>query len=104
MAKDDARLEQTRVRPSPVLIASSLRRSSKSFMRAFPKFVFKYTEEIELEIDILPPHVLTKLYNFVLWPLQHTNTGIGKGTGTGGLKQKGMGETAEAEKIHKLGE
>ncbi|KAG2032951.1 Bromodomain-containing protein [Suillus americanus] len=50
------------------------------------------TEEIELEIDILPPHVLTKLNR------------TGKGTGTGGLKWKSMDETAEAEKICKLEE
>lgn len=65
------------------------------------------TEEIELEIDILPPHVLTKLYNFVLRPLRQPTqkrNRTGKGTGTGGLKRKSMDETAEAEKIRKLEE
>ncbi|KAG0697173.1 Bromodomain-containing protein [Suillus ampliporus] len=65
------------------------------------------TEEIELEIDTLPPHVLTKLYNFVLRPLRQPTqkrNRTGKGTGTGGLKRKSMDETAEAEKIRKLEE
>ncbi|KAL4069375.1 Bromodomain-containing protein [Scleroderma citrinum] len=66
------------------------------------------TEEIELEIDLLPPHVLTKLYNFVLRPLrqptQKRNRGAGKGTGTGGLKRKSMDENVEAEKIRQLEE
>ncbi|OAX38990.1 Bromodomain-containing protein [Rhizopogon vinicolor AM-OR11-026] len=65
------------------------------------------TEEIELEIDVLPPHVLTKLYNFVLRPLRQPTqkrNRTAKGTGTGGLKRKSMDETAEAEKIRKLEE
>lgn len=65
------------------------------------------TEEIELEIDVLPPHVLTKLYNYVLRPLRQPTqkrNRTGKGTGTGGLKRKSMDETAEAEKIRKLEE
>lgn len=66
------------------------------------------TEEIELEIDLLPPHVLTKLYNFVLRPLrqpaQKRSRGTGKGTGTGGLKRKSMDEDVEAEKIRQLEE
>ncbi|KAG6334920.1 hypothetical protein ID866_4162 [Astraeus odoratus] len=66
------------------------------------------TEEIELEIDLLPAHVLTKLYNFVLRPLrqptQKRNRGVGKGTGTGGLKRKSMDENVEAEKIRQLEE
>ncbi|KAL0950883.1 hypothetical protein HGRIS_007642 [Hohenbuehelia grisea] len=65
------------------------------------------TEEIELEIDLLPSHVLTKLYNFVLRPLR-TNapkrSKPGKGTGTGGLKRKSMDEDVEAEKIRQLEE
>ncbi|KAH7883907.1 hypothetical protein F5I97DRAFT_1930123 [Phlebopus sp. FC_14] len=66
------------------------------------------TEEIELEIDLLPAHVLTKLYNFVLRPLrqptQKRTRGTGKGTGTGGLKRKSMDENVEAEKIRQLEE
>lgn len=66
------------------------------------------TEEIELEIDLLPPHVLTKLYNFVLRPLrqpvQKRSRASGKGTGTGGLKRKSMDENVEAEKIRQLEE
>lgn len=65
------------------------------------------TEEIELEIDLLPAMVLTKLYNFVLRPLRTTTTKRnrpGKGTGTGGLKRKSMDEDVEAEKIRQLEE
>jgi hypothetical protein len=70
-------------------------------------------EEIELEIDLLPASVLTKLYNFVVRPnkvsaASHT-TGTkrartGKGTGTGGLKRKSMDEDVEAAKIRQLEE
>jgi len=64
------------------------------------------TEEIELEIDLLPAHVLTKLYNFVIRPSLRTTapkrTRTGKGTGTGGLKRKSMDEDVEAEKIRQL--
>lgn len=63
------------------------------------------TEEIELEIDLLPAAVLTKLYNFVLRPLRAPATKRsrpGKGTGTGGLKRKSMDEDVEAEKIRQL--
>jgi len=66
------------------------------------------TEEIELEIDLLPSHVLTKLYNFVLRPLRNNSqpkrSKPGKGTGTGGLKRKSMDEDVEAEKIRQLEE
>jgi bromodomain-containing factor 1 len=65
------------------------------------------TEEIELEIDLLPAMVLTKLYNFVLRPLRAPATKrnrTGKGTGTGGLKRKSMDEDVEAEKIRQLEE
>ncbi|KAG6837117.1 hypothetical protein H0H93_014423 [Arthromyces matolae] len=65
------------------------------------------TEEIELEIDTLPPAVLTKLYNFVIRPLRAPPTKrnrTGKGTGTGGLKRKSMDEDVEAEKIRLLEE
>ncbi|THH16771.1 hypothetical protein EW146_g3936 [Bondarzewia mesenterica] len=64
-------------------------------------------EEIELEIDLLPSAVLTKLYNFVLRPLRQPPTKrnrTGKGTGTGGLKRKSMDEDVEAEKIRQLEE
>ncbi|KAG6866801.1 hypothetical protein C0991_008737 [Blastosporella zonata] len=63
------------------------------------------TEEIELEIDLLPAAVLTKLYNFVIRPLRAPPTKRsrpGKGTGTGGLKRKSMDEDVEAEKIRLL--
>ncbi|KAJ7630701.1 hypothetical protein FB45DRAFT_990657 [Roridomyces roridus] len=63
------------------------------------------TEEIELEIDLLPTSVLTKLYNFVLRPLRAPATKrnrTGKGTGTGGIKRKSMDEDVEAEKIRML--
>ncbi|KAJ7492861.1 Bromodomain-containing protein [Mycena latifolia] len=63
------------------------------------------TEEIELEIDLLPTSVLTKLYNFVLRPLRTPavkRNRTGKGTGTGGLKRKSMDEDVEAEKIRML--
>ncbi|KAF8446270.1 hypothetical protein L210DRAFT_3619972 [Boletus edulis BED1] len=66
------------------------------------------TEEIEIEIDLLPVNVLTKLYNFVLRPLrqppQKRSRLTGKGTGTGGLKRKSMDENVEAEKIRQLEE
>jgi len=65
------------------------------------------TEEIELEIDLLPAMVLTKLYNFVLRPLRAPATKrnrASKGTGTGGLKRKSMDEDVEAEKIRQLEE
>ncbi|KAJ7275282.1 Bromodomain-containing protein [Mycena haematopus] len=63
------------------------------------------TEEIELEIDLLPTSVLTKLYNFVLRPLRAPATKrnrTSKGGGTGGLKRKSMDEDVEAEKIRML--
>ncbi|KAF4572696.1 hypothetical protein EYR36_007206 [Pleurotus pulmonarius] len=63
------------------------------------------TDEIELEIDMLPAPVLTKLYNFVLRPLRTSapkRSRPGKGTGTGGLKRKSMDEDVEAEKIRQL--
>jgi len=64
------------------------------------------TEEIELEIDVLPTAVLTKLYNYVLRPLRQPThpkrSRSGKGTGTGGLKRKSMDEEKEAEKIRQL--
>lgn len=61
-------------------------------------------EEIELEIDLLPASVLTKLYNFVIRPMRAPTTkrSRGKGTGTGGLKRKSMDEDVEAEKIRQL--
>lgn len=65
------------------------------------------TEEIELEIDLLPAMVLTKLYNCVIRPLRAPPTKrnrTGKGTGTGGLNRKSMDEDVEAEKIRQLEE
>ena len=62
-------------------------------------------EEIELEIDLLPAGVLTKLYNYVIRPLrQPTHSRSGKGTGTGGLKRKSKDEEKEVEKIRQLEE
>ncbi|KAG6885943.1 hypothetical protein C0993_007445 [Termitomyces sp. T159_Od127] len=72
-----------------------------------PEIRDQSTEEIELEIDLLPPSVLTKLYNFVIRPLRAPQTKrvrTGKGTGTGGLKRKSMDEDVEAEKIRLLEE
>ncbi|KAG6902811.1 hypothetical protein C0995_011298 [Termitomyces sp. Mi166 len=72
-----------------------------------PEIRDQSTEEIELEIDLLPPAVLTKLYNFVIRPLRAPPTKrvrTGKGTGTGGLKRKSMDEDVEAEKIRLLEE
>ncbi|KAF5368460.1 hypothetical protein D9758_002376 [Tetrapyrgos nigripes] len=63
------------------------------------------TEEIELEIDLLPIPVLMKLYNFVIRPMRPQppkRNRPGKGTGTGGLKRKSMDEDVEAEKIRQL--
>ncbi|KAI5123582.1 hypothetical protein M0805_003400 [Coniferiporia weirii] len=65
------------------------------------------TEEIELDIDALPAHVLMKLYNYVLRPMRAAPTKrsrTGTGTGTGGLKRKSMDENVEAEKIRQLEE
>ncbi|TFK41386.1 Bromodomain-containing protein [Crucibulum laeve] len=65
------------------------------------------TEEIELEIDLLPAAVLTKLYNFVIRPQRQApakRSRVGKGGGTGGLKRKSMDEDVEAEKIRQLEE
>ena len=72
-----------------------------------PLFYPQSTEEIELEIDLLPANVLAKLYNFVIRPLeaaQPKRALTGKGTGTGGLKRKSIDEDAEAEKIRILEE
>ncbi|KAJ7817514.1 Bromodomain-containing protein [Mycena olivaceomarginata] len=63
------------------------------------------TGEIELEIDLLPTSVLTKLYNFVLRPPRAPATKrkrTTKGAGAGGLKRKSMDEDVEAEKIRML--
>jgi hypothetical protein len=62
------------------------------------------TEEIELDIDSLPPQVLMKLYNFVLRPLKTSppKRSRGVGGGTGGLKRKSMDEDVEAERIRQL--
>lgn len=65
------------------------------------------SEEIELEVDSLPPSVLIKLYNLVIRPLKagpKRNRGKSTGTGTGGLKRKSMDEDVEAEKIRRLEE
>lgn len=68
-------------------------------------FPFQSTEEIELEIDLLPATVLTRLYNVVIRPMKAPppkRNRPGKGTGTGGLKRKSMDEDVEAEKIRQL--
>ncbi|KAL5535451.1 hypothetical protein ACEPAF_3545 [Sanghuangporus sanghuang] len=65
------------------------------------------SEEIELDIDQLPAHVLLKLYNYVIRPLKVPavkRSRTGTGTGTGGLKRKSMDEDVEAEKIRRLEE
>lgn len=65
------------------------------------------SEEIELDIDQLPAHVLLKLYNFVIRPLKAApakRSRTGTGTGTGGLKRKSMDEDEQAEKIRVLEE
>lgn len=77
------------------------------FISCYSSFGMQSTEEIELEIDLLPAIVLTKLYNYVLRPLRAPATKrnrTGKGTGTGGLKRKSMDEDVEAEKIRQLEE
>lgn len=70
------------------------------------------TEEIELDIDQLPPAVLLKLYNTVMRPIKAKSSGRPSAGparhsshgGTGGLKRKSMDEEAEAERIRLLEE
>ncbi|KAH7104698.1 Bromodomain-containing protein [Auriculariales sp. MPI-PUGE-AT-0066] len=64
-------------------------------------------DEIELDIDTLPAHVLIKLYNTVMRPIKAKPGGRAaqrNGAGTGGLKRKSMDEEAEAERIRLLEE
>ena len=66
------------------------------------------TEEIELDIDQLPPAVLLKLYNTVMRPIKAKSSGRPSAGparhsshgGTGGLKRKSMDEEAEDEERH----
>lgn len=86
-----------------VCLISLFFRVCQRLTRAY--FHSQSTEEIELEIDLLPANVLIKLYNFVIRPLkaaQPKRARTGKGTGTGGLKRKSMDEDVEAEKIRAL--
>jgi hypothetical protein len=65
-------------------------------------------DEIELDIDTLPAHVLSKLYHTVMRPIKPKPGGRANvsrtGSGTGGLKRKSMDEEAEAERIRLLEE
>jgi hypothetical protein len=74
------------------------------YLLSLSNILLQSNEEIELEIDTLPPSVLTKLYHFVIRPKQPAakRNRTGKGTGTGGIKRKSMDEEVEAEKIRKL--
>ncbi|KDQ13577.1 hypothetical protein BOTBODRAFT_111322, partial [Botryobasidium botryosum FD-172 SS1] len=64
------------------------------------------TEEIEVEIDMLAPSVLMKLWNFVIKPRHSPPKPKGvrgrNAAGTGGVKRKSMDEAAESEKIRQL--
>lgn len=69
------------------------------------------TDEIEIEIDALPPAVLRALWDAVMKPKQTAaappspakpfKSGRNQ-AGTGGLKRKSMDEAAEAEKMRLL--
>lgn len=70
------------------------------------------SEEIELDIDSLPPHVLMRLYNFVIRPSKPrvgrppNGSGLSK-SGSGvvaGTKRKSMNEEEESAKIKQLEE
>ncbi|KAG8834592.1 hypothetical protein FS842_000951 [Serendipita sp. 407] len=67
------------------------------------------SEEIELDIDSLPPHVLIRLYNFVIRPNKPrvgrppNGSASSKPTGAiAGTKRKSMNEEEESEKIRQL--
>jgi len=67
------------------------------------------TDEIEIEIDALPPQVLRSLWNAVIKPKPAPPAATSKPTkngrqhaATGGLKRKSMDEVAEAEKMREL--
>ncbi|KAF9513687.1 hypothetical protein BS47DRAFT_1362247 [Hydnum rufescens UP504] len=68
------------------------------------------TDEIEIEIDALPPKVLHSLWNVVIKPkmappptsASSKPTKNGRHTGTGGLKRKSMDEEAEARKMREI--
>jgi hypothetical protein len=70
------------------------------------------SEEIELDIDSLPPHVLNKLYNFVIRPMKprvgRPPNGVGSSKPAGGAiagtKRKSMNEEEETAKIRQLEE
>ncbi|KAF8315176.1 Bromodomain-containing protein, partial [Clavulina sp. PMI_390] len=68
------------------------------------------TDEIEIEIDALPPAVLRALWAVVIKPKQPVATAVAakpfksgrNQAGTGGLKRKSMDENAESEKMRLL--
>ena len=71
------------------------------------------SEEIELDIDALPPHVLIRLYNFVIRPYKPRvgrppgGSGSSKSMGANqvaGTKRKSMNEDEETAKIRQLEE
>jgi bromodomain-containing factor 1 len=68
--------------------------------------LFQDQNDIEIDMDVLPPAALIKLYDFVIRP-KSTPAVAKPRTGrppiaTGGLKRKSMDEAAEAERIKAL--
>lgn len=73
---------------------------------------FQNADEIEIEIDALPPAVLRALWNAVIKPKQPVAPTASTSAkpfksgrnqaGTGGLKRKSMDEAAESEKMRLL--
>ena len=67
-------------------------------------------DEIEIEIDALPPKVLHSLWNVVIKPkvappsaaAASKSAKNGRHAGTGGLKRKSMDEEAEARKMREI--
>jgi bromodomain-containing factor 1 len=67
-------------------------------------------DEIEIEIDALPPKVLHALWNVVIKPKSapapapaaSKSAKNGRHAGTGGLKRKSMDEEAEARKMREI--
>src|SRR5258707_6165730 len=112
-------------RPSKAWMAMPLKRSSKLFMTACQKLAmwfqflplffyfglistsFQNADEIEIEIDALPPAVLRQLWNTVIKPkpgAPSTKTAkSGKNhPATGGVKRKSMDEHVEAQRMRAL--
>lgn len=67
-------------------------------------FLLQNSDEIELDIESLPPATVLKLYNLVVrGPKKAKREKTGKNKhGTGGLARKSMNEEVEAEKIRML--